>query len=56
MDTIDASGIDTSMLGHSYYGSHEKVVSDILKLVIEGLSPEDRQLTQGARGDWLFGE
>lgn len=56
MDTVNASGIDTSMLGHGYYGSHKVVVTDIFNLVIKGLDPVRRELTPGPLGEWEFGE
>jgi esterase/lipase superfamily enzyme len=56
MDTVDASEIDTSMIGHSYYGSHKVVVEDILNLVIRGLDPPDRKLVPGDLGEWDFRE
>ncbi len=52
MDTVDASGIDTSLIGHSYYGSQKAVVADLFKLVIQGLLPPDRSLRHGALGQW----
>lgn len=54
MDTVNASGIDTSMLGHGYYGSHKVVVTDIFNLVIKGLEPLKRELTPGPLGEWDF--
>lgn len=54
MDTVDASGIDTSMIGHSYYGNHQAVVKDLLGLVVRGLAPPARELQQGTLGQWLF--
>ncbi|MEM7600233.1 MAG: alpha/beta hydrolase [Verrucomicrobiota bacterium] len=56
MDTVNASGIDTSMLGHGYYGSHKVVVTDIFNLVIKGLDPLKRELTPGPLGEWDFRE
>ncbi|MEM6278972.1 MAG: alpha/beta hydrolase [Verrucomicrobiota bacterium] len=56
MDTVNASGIDTSMLGHGYYGSHKVVVTDIFNLVIKGLEPVKRELTPGPLGEWDFSE
>jgi len=52
MDTVDASGIDTSLIGHSYYGSQGPVVQDLFKLVIQGLMPKERALLLGTRGEW----
>jgi len=54
MDTVDASEIDTSMIGHGYYGSHELVVRDIFNLVIKGLDPPERKLVPGPLGEWDF--
>ena len=54
MDTVNASGIDTSMLGHGYYGSHKVVVTDIFNLVIKGLEPPRRKLIPGSLGEWDF--
>ncbi len=52
MDTVDASGIDTSLIGHSYYGSQGPVVQDLFKLVIKGLVPRQRDLRPGTLGEW----
>jgi esterase/lipase superfamily enzyme len=52
MDTVDASQIDTSLIGHSYYGSQKVVVEDLFKLVMKGLLPEQRSLKHGVLGQW----
>lgn len=52
MDTIDATGIDTSLLGHSYYGSQQVVVKDIFGVIVKGLLPPARSLSQGDYGEW----
>lgn len=52
MDTINASGIDTSFLGHSYYGSHKIVLDDIGSTIILGLLPATRSLNPGPLGEW----
>jgi esterase/lipase superfamily enzyme len=36
METVDASGVDTSLLGHSYYGDSTTVVSDLYQLIKYG--------------------
>jgi len=54
IDTVDASEIDTSMIGHGYYGSHKVVVEDILNLIIRGLDPPNRELVPGEVGEWDF--
>jgi len=41
MDTIDASEVDTSFLGHSYYGDDRSVVTDLFS-VLRGLKPTER--------------
>ena len=33
MDTIDVTAIDTSFLGHSYYGNHPELIKDLRALV-----------------------
>jgi esterase/lipase superfamily enzyme len=42
IDTIDASAVDTSLMGHSYFGTNRSVISDIFNLVREGHRPDDR--------------
>ena len=42
LDTIDASGIDTSLLGHSYFAN--QLVEDIFALLRNGLPPDERRL------------
>ncbi len=42
MDTIDASLVDTSLLGHSYIGDVQSIVSDLRDLVVRGMPPTDR--------------
>lgn len=43
LDTIDASGIDTSLLGHSYE-SCKPVMSDVQLIIQKALAPLDRKL------------
>jgi len=33
LDSIDASAVDTSLLGHSYFGDNRSVISDIYNLL-----------------------
>ncbi len=42
IDTIDVSAVDTSLVGHSYYGDNTTVLDDLFHLVQQGLAPEDR--------------
>ena len=52
VDSIDVSAVDTSLLGHSYYGDNTSVISDIARLLRTGLPPERRCGIQAA-GDTL---
>jgi esterase/lipase superfamily enzyme len=52
MDTIDASLVDTSLLGHSYIGDVKSIVSDLHDLVVSGKRPKER----GGLESELFGE
>ena len=42
IDTIDASAVDTSLLGHSYFGDNRSIISDIFYLIRHGLPPNQR--------------
>ena len=42
VDSIDVSAVDTSLLGHSYYGDNTSVISDIARLLRTGSPPERR--------------
>jgi esterase/lipase superfamily enzyme len=58
VDSIDVSAVDTSLLGHSYYGDNTSVISDIARLLRTGLPPDRRCGIQRA-GDailryWAF--
>lgn len=44
LDTVDASGIDTALLGHSYYGDCLPILKDVRKLVSQHLPPKERNL------------
>jgi esterase/lipase superfamily enzyme len=57
LDSIDATGIDLSMLGHSYVGDEEAVLDDVKLLIDSGLGPAGRKLVRGRDLDpthWLF--
>lgn len=45
MDSIDVSKVDTSFLGHSYYGDRPELIDD-LRSILDGASPPQR--------DWLI--
>jgi esterase/lipase superfamily enzyme len=58
VDTIDATAIDTSMVGHSYYGENKSVLSDLFELIRRDTRPEGRfglvaKTKYGSRY-WLF--
>jgi esterase/lipase superfamily enzyme len=55
IDVIDASAVDTSLLGHSYVASNRSVISDIHTLITNGLPPSSRfgmSLVNGPDGDY----
>jgi prepilin-type N-terminal cleavage/methylation domain-containing protein len=58
IDTIEATNVDTSMDGHSYYAENTAVVSDLFYLVNQGLRPNDRSFIEAVneeRGQyWRF--
>ncbi len=57
VDTIDASAVDTGLLGHSYYGDEQSILSDMFYM-FRGVRPEARAMLVGRRnrdGDyWAF--
>ncbi|HWM91931.1 MAG TPA: alpha/beta hydrolase [Thermoanaerobaculia bacterium] len=42
IDTIDVSEVDTSLLGHSYFGDNRTVISDIFNLLRHRKPPDQR--------------
>src|SRR5665213_1318008 len=42
IDTVDASAVDTSFVGHSYFGGTRSVIGDIYTLLEKGDPPERR--------------
>ncbi|MCA9083900.1 MAG: alpha/beta fold hydrolase [Planctomycetaceae bacterium] len=44
LDTVDASHMDTELLGHSYYGSCLPLIRDVGKILASNLSPPERDL------------
>ena len=44
LDSVDASGIDTSLLGHSYVDSCKPVMDDVELIMQKGLAPLQRKL------------
>ena len=58
VDTIDASQVDTSLIGHSYIGDNRSILSDIFYLLRHDFHPDQRSsLISQSMGDfiyWLF--
>ncbi len=57
LDSVDASAVDTSFLGHSYVSDERSVISDILLMLRNGLGPHDRGLRSQvctAGRYWIF--
>jgi esterase/lipase superfamily enzyme len=42
LDTVDASSVDTSLTGHSYYAEKRTVLSDLFYLLKDGSPPSER--------------
>jgi esterase/lipase superfamily enzyme len=42
VDTIDASNVNTSLLGHSYFGDERTLIGDLANLIRNNLPPEKR--------------
>ncbi len=59
IDTIDVSGIDTSLLGHTYYGDNDTVITDIVQLLHDSKPPSLRDRLRAAASNghkyWVFG-
>lgn len=55
IDTIDVSQVDTSLLGHSYFGDNCSVIADMKRLLRDGKPPQERApLTRKEKGPGLF--
>jgi esterase/lipase superfamily enzyme len=58
VDTIDVTAIDTSLWGHSYYGSSNPVLHDLRMLLSRAIPPRDRTWLSPAERDgltyWIF--
>lgn len=57
MDSIDASAVDTSLLGHSYIGNSRSVLADVAALISSNTVPDKRGLArmgQSPRQWWLL--
>ncbi|MBN2021955.1 MAG: alpha/beta hydrolase [Pirellulales bacterium] len=58
IDTIDVSDLDTSLLGHSYYGDNDTVLTDLAQLIEESKPPRLRShlraMALGSLEYWVF--
>jgi esterase/lipase superfamily enzyme len=58
VDTIDASSVDTSLLGHSFFGTSRSVIADMHALLRDGRPPAERfgmrLLTHAGRPYYAF--
>jgi esterase/lipase superfamily enzyme len=42
VDNVDATAVDTSLLGHSYYGDNRSILADLFELIRRGSPPQER--------------
>jgi esterase/lipase superfamily enzyme len=58
IDTVDVSEVDTSLIGHSYYGSSTTVLADLFELMQSSKPPDQRKwlrsMKLGALKYWKF--
>jgi esterase/lipase superfamily enzyme len=58
VDTIDATAVDTSLMGHAYYGDNRSVLSDLFCLIRDGHGPDQRFGLSSQRVEpgryWIF--
>lgn len=58
VDTIDVSAIDTSLIGHAYYGDNDSIICDIFTLLHQPTPASQRQWLRSASGVegmyWVF--
>lgn len=58
IDTVEVSTVDTSFIGHSYYGDNRSVLSDLFGLIRDGRAPEKRfglkPRSKGGLRYWIF--
>jgi esterase/lipase superfamily enzyme len=46
IDTIDATGVDASLLSHSYFAEAQSIISDLLSIIRYGYRPSNRKTLQ----------
>ena len=55
VDTVDATGVTTDLMGHSYYGDNRSIISDVFTLIRHGFAPADRpSLERHVRGETAY--
>jgi esterase/lipase superfamily enzyme len=57
IETIDATGIDTDMLGHGYFAQNKAVLDDLFMLLKHDLPARSRNLRERLKGEtpfWAF--
>ena len=55
LDTIDATGIDTSLLGHSYFAEKEILINDLKDVIEKSLPPSKRKsLIEKIKADFAY--
>jgi esterase/lipase superfamily enzyme len=58
IDTVEVSAVDTSFLGHSYYGENRSVLSDLFGLIHDDKGPDQRfglrPRTKSGLRYWVF--
>lgn len=54
LETIDASSVDTDMLGHGYYASNKAVIDDMVKLIRQALPAARRPLVTAQRNGQAY--
>lgn len=58
METVDVSEVDTSLLGHNYYGSNETVLADLIEVLEKSMPPRQRRWLRSAQAGpleyWVF--
>lgn len=56
IETIDATNVDTSLLGHSYFGDNRTLISDLYYLIRDGMPANSRfGLKKSSTGTyWVF--
>ena len=50
LDSIDASAVDTSLVGHSYFGDNRSIISDLFNLIRGVKAGADRHVLKECVG------